>query len=61
MFVEAGLAPMQALQAATINVAKTFRKDKDYGTVEPGKIADLIAVDGDPLKDIWATQNVKLV
>jgi imidazolonepropionase-like amidohydrolase len=61
MFVEAGLTPMQALQAATINVAKTFRKDKDFGTVEPGKVADLIAVDGDPLKDIWATQNVKLV
>ena len=61
MFVEAGLTPMQALQAATINVAKTFRKDKEFGTVEPGKVADLIAVDGDPLKDIWATQNVKLV
>jgi hypothetical protein len=61
MFVEAGLTPMQAIQAATVNVAKAFRKDKDFGTVEPGKVADLIAVDGDPLKDIWATQNVKLV
>jgi Amidohydrolase family len=61
MFVEAGLTPMQALQAATINVAKTFRKEKDYGTVEPGKVADLVAVEGDPLKEIWATQNVKLV
>lgn len=61
MFVEAGLTPMQAIQAATINVAKAFRKDKDFGTVEPGKIADIIAVDGDPLKDIWAAQNVKLV
>jgi len=61
MFVEAGLTPMQAIQAATINVAKAFRKDKDFGTVEPGKIADIIVVDGDPLKDVWATQNVKLV
>jgi Amidohydrolase family len=61
MFVEAGLTPMQALQAGTINVAKAFRKDKDFGTVEPGKVADIIAVDGDPLKDIWAVQNVKLV
>ena len=61
MFVEAGLTPMQAIQAATINVAKAFRKDKDFGTVEPGKVADLIAVDGDPLKDVWTTQNVKLV
>ncbi|HYA28087.1 MAG TPA: amidohydrolase family protein, partial [Acidobacteriota bacterium] len=61
MFVEAGLTPMQAIQAATINVAKAFRKDKDFGTVEPGKFADLIAIDGDPLKDIWSVQNVKLV
>ena len=61
MFVEAGLTPMQAIQAATINVAKAFRKDKDFGTVEPGKVADIIAVEGDPLKDIWAVQNVKVV
>ena len=59
MFVEAGLTPMQAIQAATINVARAFRKDKDFGTVEPGKVADLIAVEGDPLKDMWAVQNVK--
>jgi imidazolonepropionase-like amidohydrolase len=61
MFVEAGLTPMQAIQAGTINVAKAFGKDKDFGTVEPGKVADIIAIDGDPLKDIWAVQNVKLV
>ena len=61
MFVEAGLTPVQAIQAATINVAKAFRKDKDFGTVEPGKVADLIAVEGDPLKDMWAVQNVKVV
>jgi hypothetical protein len=61
MFVEAGLTPMQAIQSATINVAKAFRKDKDFGTVEPGKVADIIAIDGDPLKDIWAVQNVKMV
>jgi adenine deaminase len=61
MFVEAGLSPMQAIQSATINVAKTFRKDKDLGTVEPGKIADIVIIAGDPLKDIWATQNVKML
>ena len=61
MFVEAGLTPMQAIQAATTNVAKAFRKDKDFGTVEPGKVADLIAVEDDPLKDMWAVQNVKVV
>jgi Amidohydrolase family len=61
MFVEAGLTAMPAIQAATINVAKAFRKDKDFGTVEPGKVADLIVVEGDPLKDMWAVQNVKVV
>ena len=61
MFVEAGLTPVQAIQAGTINVAKAFRKDKDFGTVEPGKVADIIAVEGDPLKDMWAVQNVKVV
>jgi hypothetical protein len=61
MFVEAGLTPMQAIQAATINVARTFRKEKDFGTVEPGKVANLIAIEGDPLNDIWTTQNVSLV
>lgn len=61
MFVEAGLTPMQAIQSATINVAKTFWKAKDFGTVEPGKIADVVLVQGNPWKDIWATQNVKKV
>jgi hypothetical protein len=61
MFVESGLTPMQAIQAATINVARSFRKDKDFGTVEPGKFADIIAVDGNPLQDMWAVHNVKMV
>ncbi|HVO92630.1 MAG TPA: amidohydrolase family protein [Terriglobales bacterium] len=59
--VEAGVPPMKAIQAATLNVARTFKKDKDYGSVEPGKVADLSIVEGDPLKDIWMTQNVKMV
>jgi hypothetical protein len=61
MDVEAGVPPMTAIQAATLNVARTFKKEKDYGSVEPGKVADLSIVDGDPLKDIWMTQNVKMV
>jgi imidazolonepropionase-like amidohydrolase len=61
MDVEAGVPPMAAIQAATLNVAKTFGKDKDYGSVERGKTADLSIVEGNPLEDIWATQNVKLV
>ena len=59
--VEAGVPPMTAIQAATLNVARTFKKDKDYGSVEAGKVADLSIVDGDPLQDIWMTQNVKMV
>jgi imidazolonepropionase-like amidohydrolase len=61
MDVEAGVPPMTAIQAATLNVARTFHKDKDYGSVEPGKVADLSIVEGDPLQDIWMTQNVKMV
>ncbi len=61
MDVEAGVSPMTAIQAATLTVAKTFKKDKDYGSVEPGKVADLSIVEGDPLQDIWMTQNVKMV
>jgi hypothetical protein len=61
MDVEAGVPPIKAIQAATLNVAKTFRKDKDYGSVERGKVADLSIVEGDPLQDIWMTQNVKMV
>jgi hypothetical protein len=61
MDVEAGVPPMIAIRAATLNVAKTFHKDKDFGSVEPGKVADLSIVEGDPLKDIWVTQNVKML
>lgn len=61
MDVEAGVPAMTAIQAATLNAAKVFRKDRDYGSVEVGKVADLSIVEGDPLTDIWATQNVKHV
>ena len=61
MDVEAGVPPMTAIQAATLNSAKTFKIDKDYGSIERGKVADLFVVEGDPLKDIWMTQNVKTV
>jgi Amidohydrolase family len=61
MDVEAGVPNMTSIVSATLNVAKAFRKDKDYGSVEAGKVADLCIVEGDPLQDIWATTNVKLV
>ena len=61
MLVEAGLTPVQAIQSASLNVAQAWGKDKDYGSVEKGKIADLVIVRGDPTKDIFATQDVEMV
>jgi len=52
MDVEAGVPPMRAIQAATINVARVYHKDEDYGSVEIGKVADLSIVGGNPLEDI---------
>lgn len=61
MLVEAGLTPLQAIQTASINVAQAWGKEKDYGSVEKGKVADLFIVRGDPLKNIADTQNVDAV
>ena len=61
MLVEAGLTPLQAIQTASINVAQAWGKDKDYGSVEKGKIADLVIVRGDPRQNISDTQNVEMV
>jgi len=61
MDVEAGVPPLLAIKAATLVPAQVFKKDKDYGSVEKGKVADLSIVEGDPMQDIWATQNVKMV
>ena len=61
MLIEAGLTPVQAIQTASINVAQAWGKDKDYGSVEKGKIADLVIVRGDPRQNISATQNVEMV
>jgi imidazolonepropionase-like amidohydrolase len=61
MLVEAGLTPLQAIQTATLNVAQAWRKDKDYGSVEKGKVADLVIVRGNPLQNISDTQNVEMV
>ena len=61
MLVEAGLTPIQAIQTASQNVAQAWGKDKDYGSVEKGKIADLLIVRGDPRQSISDTQNVEMV
>jgi imidazolonepropionase-like amidohydrolase len=60
-YVSIGMTPMQAILCATKINAEILRKEKEIGTVEPGKLADIIAVKGDPLKDITELQRVKFV
>lgn len=59
--VEWGLSPMQAIQAATQNAAQALGKDDLIGTVQPGKLADLLVLDADPLEDIGAVKQVSRV
>jgi imidazolonepropionase-like amidohydrolase len=56
--VEAGMSPMQALQAATGWAAECLGQEADLGTLEPGKIADLVVVAGDPLSDISVLRDI---
>lgn len=50
--VESGLTSQQALQTATINAARMIGREKEMGSIEPGKLADLVILDADPLADI---------
>ncbi|MFQ5802751.1 MAG: amidohydrolase family protein [Candidatus Methylomirabilales bacterium] len=59
--VKAGLSPMQAIMAATKMGANYLGKGDELGTVEEGKLADLIVVDGDPLRDISETRKIDSV
>jgi imidazolonepropionase-like amidohydrolase len=59
--VEFGLEPMKALQAATRNAAENMNLLDSIGTVEAGKVADLVLIDGDPLADITAMLKVSFV
>ena len=61
LFVKAGLTPMEALQTATLNPAKFLGQTRDLGTVETGKIADLVLLDASPLDDIRNTQKISAV
>jgi imidazolonepropionase-like amidohydrolase len=60
-YVRHGLTPMQSIEAGTANAAKLIGDYQDFGSVEAGKFADLVAVDGDPLQDIKILQTVKFV
>jgi imidazolonepropionase-like amidohydrolase len=61
VMVKLGLTPLQAIQAATINDADLLGWSDRVGTLEPGKWADIVAVDGDPLADVTTLERVKFV
>lgn len=61
IYVNLGMTPMEAILTATKNAAEALRMDKDIGTLEEGKLADIIAVEGDPLKDITVLQKKELI
>ena len=59
--VKYGMTPMQAIQAATSNAADLLGHSNEFGSIKPGKYADIIAVTGDPLIDIRVLENVQFV
>ena len=61
LLVQAGLTPMEALQAATLNPARFLGREHDFGTVAAGKIADLVLLDANPLEDISNTRKIAAV
>jgi imidazolonepropionase-like amidohydrolase len=61
LMVAAGMPPMKAIQAATLEASKLLRVDDRLGTIEPNKIADVVAVKGDPVEDISRMRNVAFV
>ena len=61
VMVKLGLTPLQAIQAATVNAADLLGWSDKIGGIDPGKWADIIAVDGDPLQDVTTLEHVKFV
>ena len=61
LLVESGLSPLQALQSATLTPARFLGQEADLGSVEVGKLADLVVLDGNPLDDIRNTRRISAV
>jgi hypothetical protein len=61
LYVEAGLTPMEAIQTATIVPARVMNREQEYGSLQTGRKADLVIVEGDPLSDIHNLRKVKTV
>jgi imidazolonepropionase-like amidohydrolase len=59
--VRFGMTPIQAIQAATTNAAQALGREKDVGAIAVGRYGDIIAVDGDPLSDVRALEDVDVV
>ena len=58
LYVEAGMTPMEAIEAATLVSARVMKLDRDSGSIEAGKRADLVLVDGDPSREIRDLRRV---
>ncbi len=58
MFVQGGMSSLEALRAVTLNGAHYIGMDADLGSLEPGKLADLVVIDGDPLKNIRDSDKI---
>jgi imidazolonepropionase-like amidohydrolase len=59
--VAAGFTPLEALQTATLNPARFLGVEEQLGTIEKGKLADLVLLSGNPLEDISNTQKIAAV
>jgi len=59
--VQHGMTPMSAIQAATVNAADLLGLSSEIGTLESGKRADIVAVDGDPLTDVTVLTSMDFV
>ena len=59
--VESGMPAMEAIQSATVTAAELLSEEANLGSISPGKLADIIAVAGNPLEDISLLGNVAFV